>query len=46
MTLADGGRRILWTTFTSEQIDIDVTHPQGMRYLDGILQILRAMACA
>jgi sucrose phosphorylase len=40
MTLADGGRRILWTTFTSEQIDIDVAHPQGMRYLDRILQIL------
>jgi len=42
MTLADGGRRILWTTFTSEQIDIDVTHPEGMRYLEGILQILSA----
>jgi sucrose phosphorylase len=40
MTLADGGRRILWTTFTSEQIDINVAHPQGMRYLDRILQIL------
>ena len=40
MTLADGGRRILWTTFTSEQIDIDVAHPAGMRHLDGILQIL------
>ncbi len=40
MTLADGGRRILWTTFTSEQIDIDVAHPQGMRYLDRILQML------
>jgi len=40
MTLADGARRILWTTFTPEQIDIDVTHPQGMRYLEKILQIL------
>jgi sucrose phosphorylase len=40
MTLADGGRRILWTTFTSEQIDIDVAHPQGLRYLEKILQIL------
>jgi sucrose phosphorylase len=42
MTLADGTRRILWTTFTSEQLDIDVTHPEGVRYLDGILGILAA----
>lgn len=40
MTLANGGRRILWTTFTSEQVDIDVAHPAGMRYLEGILQML------
>jgi sucrose phosphorylase len=40
MTLADGGRRLLWTTFTAEQIDIDVSHPEGSRYLDGILAIL------
>jgi sucrose phosphorylase len=40
MTLADGGRRILWTTFTCEQIDIDVAHPAGMRYLEGILRML------
>ncbi len=37
MTLADGSRRILWTTFTAEQIDIDVSHPEGQRYLDSIL---------
>src|SRR6185436_3451312 len=42
MTLADGSRRILWTTFTPEQIDIDVDHPEGIRYLDNILQILAA----
>jgi sucrose phosphorylase len=42
MTLADGSRRILWTTFTSEQLDIDVTHPEGERYLDDILAILAA----
>jgi len=42
MTLADGTRRILWTTFTSEQIDIDVHHPEGIRYLENILQILAA----
>ena len=40
MTLADGGRRLMWTTFTSEQIDIDVKHPEGMRYLDEILAML------
>lgn len=39
MTLADGSRRILWTTFTAEQLDIDVGHPEGRRYLDGILRI-------
>ncbi len=42
MTLADGTKRILWTTFTSEQIDIDVHHPEGIRYLENILQILAA----
>jgi sucrose phosphorylase len=39
LQLADGSRRILWTTFTSEQLDIDVGHPEGRRYLDGILRI-------
>jgi sucrose phosphorylase len=42
MTLADGSRRLLWTTFTPEQIDIDVTHTEGMRYLDNILRIFAA----
>jgi sucrose phosphorylase len=42
MTLADGSRRILWTTFTSEQIDIDVKHPQGLKYLENILRIFAA----
>jgi sucrose phosphorylase len=40
MTLADGSRRILWTTFTSEQIDIDVRHVRGIEYLDNILRTL------
>jgi sucrose phosphorylase len=40
MTLANGERRLLWTTFTSEQVDIDVSHPEGIRYLDGILDML------
>src|SRR5689334_17080040 len=40
MTLADGTRRILWTTFTGEQVDIDVHHAEGTRYLDSILTML------
>jgi sucrose phosphorylase len=35
--LADRSRRILWTTFTPSQIDIDVRAPETMRYLDAIL---------
>ena len=34
---AHGERVLLWTTFTSGQIDIDVHHPEGRRYLDAIL---------
>ncbi len=37
MRLDDGTERLLWTTFTSEQVDIDVRSPQGSRYLDEIL---------
>jgi sucrose phosphorylase len=40
VNLQDGTRRILWTTFTPDQIDIDVTHPSGARYLDEILRTL------
>jgi sucrose phosphorylase len=36
--LANGERRILWTTFTAQQVDIDVRHPQGAAYLSGILR--------
>jgi sucrose phosphorylase len=39
-TLKNGEKRILWTTFTPSQIDIDVHHPQGRAYLQGILQAL------
>ena len=38
---ARGEPLLLWTTFTSEQIDIDVTHPEGRRYLTGILDRLQ-----
>lgn len=39
-TLQGGGRKILWTTFTPQQVDIDVRHPSGQAYLDGILRTL------
>jgi sucrose phosphorylase len=39
-TMANGERRLLWTTFTPQQIDIDVHHPAGKAYLDTILQSL------
>jgi sucrose phosphorylase len=38
--LENGERRILWSTFTAQQVDIDVTHPTGRDYLDGILHRL------
>ena len=37
VTLANGEKRVLWTTFTPQQVDIDVFHPEGRRYLDAIL---------
>jgi sucrose phosphorylase len=40
MTLGDGSRRLLWTTFTAEQIDIDVRHPRGREYVETILETL------
>ena len=38
VTLANGEKRLLWTTFTPQQVDIDVTHPQGAQYLGAILE--------
>ena len=34
---ATGEQALLWTTFTSDQIDIDVSHPEGRRYLADVL---------
>jgi sucrose phosphorylase len=34
---AQGEEVLLWTTFTSEQIDIDVHHLEGRRYLESVL---------
>jgi sucrose phosphorylase len=39
---ADGSHRSVWTTFTAEQVDIDVEHPLGWEYLVGILDRFRA----
>lgn len=38
--LANGESRMLWTTFTPQQIDIDVHTPAGQAYLESILQKL------
>jgi sucrose phosphorylase len=38
----DGRQLVLWTTFTGEQIDIDVQHPEGRRYLATVLSRLHA----
>ncbi len=41
-TLDTGERVQLWTTFTPEQVDIDVSHPLGQQYLHDILRIFAA----
>lgn len=41
-TLGDGSKALLWTTFTSSQVDIDVRHPRGREYLNGILDVFEA----
>ena len=40
--LKHGEQRLLWTTFTGEQIDIDVHHTEGKRYLETILRQFHA----
>lgn len=35
--LKDGSTKLIWTTFTSNQIDIDVKSEIGVQYLEGIL---------
>lgn len=42
VTFADGSKRLVWTTFTSEQVDIDVAHPASRDYLTEILDRLAA----
>jgi sucrose phosphorylase len=42
VTLASGERKMLWTTFNPEQVDIDVHHPQSVAYMDSILRRFQA----
>ncbi|WP_405380411.1 sucrose phosphorylase [Maribacter sp. LLG6340-A2] len=37
MKMDNGEERIIWTTFTTNQIDIDVYSSKGVAYLEGIL---------
>lgn len=39
---ADGSRRLVWTTFMPSQVDIDVTHPAGVAYLERLADVLAA----
>jgi sucrose phosphorylase len=39
-TLKNNQKRLLWTTFSKQQIDINATHPQGKAYLQSVMQTL------
>jgi sucrose phosphorylase len=39
-TLKNNQKRLLWTTFSKQQVDINVNHPQGKAYLLSVLQTL------
>jgi sucrose phosphorylase len=38
LMLLTGEKRLFWTTFNPEQIDIDVRHPKALTYLNSILK--------
>jgi len=40
-SFSDGTRKLMWTTFTSNQIDINVNSEKGNDYLEGILDIFQ-----
>ena len=40
--LSGGARTLVWTTFTPQQIDVDVRHPVTRAYLLGVLNTLAA----
>jgi len=39
--LKDGSSKLIWTTFTSNQIDIDVNSAMGQQYLERILSVFQ-----
>lgn len=39
MALANGETRLVWTTFTADQVDIDVCSPSGRSYWQRILEV-------
>ncbi|MBV9204626.1 MAG: sucrose phosphorylase [Actinobacteria bacterium] len=41
-TFADGTKTLVWTTFTPQQVDVDVRHPLTRAYLLGVLDQLAA----
>src|SRR5579871_1147361 len=41
-TVGAGERRLLWTTFSPQQVDIDVEHEEGRAYLASILDTFAA----
>ncbi len=41
-----GRKRLVWTTFTSQQIDIDIAHPRTQAYLDSILDAVGGAGAA
>ena len=43
VSLQSGEKLLLWTTFTPQQVDIDVLHPQGKAYLTAILNQFRSV---
>ncbi|HEX9065575.1 MAG TPA: sucrose phosphorylase [Streptosporangiaceae bacterium] len=43
---ADGTRALMWTTFTPQQIDLDVRHPATKAYLLSVLDQLAAAGAA
>jgi sucrose phosphorylase len=45
-TLGDGSKRLIWTTFTPQQIDVDVRHPNTRAYLIRVLDKLAASHAA
>jgi len=40
ITLKNKQKRLLWTTFSKQQIDINVMHPRGQAYLESVLTSL------